>query len=367
MIGQVGDRLVVVVDDLAEIDRGHRHLLVLAELTVGRLQIGKIDAAKCLVLAGHRLRIVHRRGDELIEIDVLDVEGLAHVRAARAQQPCHLFLIAGAVELRLHRVGCGGDLTERKRQGKDFDEQRFHRTTRRARTEGETKPSPLKRPLQNGFLGCRVPFPDKYSRRCRCCGTTEPGKPPAAGQKKGCPKAAPDLSCRWIAWAHSAAGNCAGSGTSAAAALAAASFSRSSRMSASRLPATSRSPFIIAPVPAGIRRPTMTFSLRPSSVSTLPLTAASVRTRVVSWNDAAEMNERVCSEALVMPSSTGWPTAGFLPSSFARALSSSSSILSICSPWIRSVSPASSISTFCSIWRTITSMCLSLMATPCSR
>jgi hypothetical protein len=33
----------------------------------------------------------------------------------------------------------------------------------------------------------------------------------------------------------------------------------------------------------------------------LPLTAASVSTRVVSWNDAAEMNERACSEALVMP------------------------------------------------------------------
>ena len=59
----------------------------------------------------------------------------------------------------------------------------------------------------------------------------------------------------------------------------------------------------------------MTFSLRPSRVSILPLTAASVSTRVVSWKDAAEMNERVCSDALVMPSSTGWPTASFLPSS----------------------------------------------------
>ena len=47
-----------------------------------------------------------------------------------------------------------------------------------------------------------------------------------------------------------------------------------------------------APVPAGMRRPTMTFSFRPSSVSTLPWTAASVRTRVVSWNDAAEMKQK---------------------------------------------------------------------------
>jgi hypothetical protein len=36
-----------------------------------------------------------------------------------------------------------------------------------------------------------------------------------------------------------------------------------------------------------------------------------VSTRVVSWNDAAEMNERVCSEALVMLSSTGWPVVSF--------------------------------------------------------
>ncbi len=90
----------------------------------------------------------------------------------------------------------------------------------------------------------------------------------------------------------------------------------------------------------------MTFSLSPSSVSALPLTAASVSTRVVSWNDAAEMNERVCSEALVMPSSTGCATAGFLPSATNLALISSNSILSSCSPWIMSVSPTSLISTF---------------------
>ena len=67
------------------------------------------------------------------------------------------------------------------------------------------------------------------------------------------------------------------------------------------------------PVPAGMSRPTITFSLRPSRVSTLPLTAASVSTRVVSWNEAAEMNERVCSDAFVIPSSTGVALAGRLP------------------------------------------------------
>ncbi len=66
---------------------------------------------------------------------------------------------------------------------------------------------------------------------------------------------------------------------------------------------------IMPPVPAGIRRPTMTFSFSPSSISLLPFTAASVRTRVVSWNDAAEMKLRVCREALVMPSRTGLPVS----------------------------------------------------------
>ncbi|MNV28327.1 hypothetical protein D3C71_1195150 [compost metagenome] len=64
---------------------------------------------------------------------------------------------------------------------------------------------------------------------------------------------------------------------------------------------------MVPPVPAGMRRPTMTFSLRPCSVSVLPAIAASVRTLVVSWKDAAEMKDGVCSEALVMPSRTGSP------------------------------------------------------------
>jgi hypothetical protein len=37
----------------------------------------------------------------------------------------------------------------------------------------------------------------------------------------------------------------------------------------------------------------------------LPEIDASVRTLVVSWNDAAEMNESVESDAFVMPSSSG--------------------------------------------------------------
>ena len=54
----------------------------------------------------------------------------------------------------------------------------------------------------------------------------------------------------------------------------------------------------------------ITFSLRPSNSSLLPLIAASVNTRVVSWNDAADKNESVSRDALVIPSNTGLPVAG---------------------------------------------------------
>ena len=68
------------------------------------------------------------------------------------------------------------------------------------------------------------------------------------------------------------------------------------------------------PVRAGMSRPTMTFSFSPRRSSFSPRTAASVSTRVVSWNEAAEMNDSVASDALVMPSSTGCSRADFLPS-----------------------------------------------------
>ena len=80
-----------------------------------------------------------------------------------------------------------------------------------------------------------------------------------------------------------------------------------------------------------------------------PDTAASVSTRVVSWKDAAEMNDLVCKDALVIPSSTGSALAGFSFSEISLAFSCSYSCLSICSPIRKVESPASVISTFCSI------------------
>src|SRR4026207_1688487 len=49
----------------------------------------------------------------------------------------------------------------------------------------------------------------------------------------------------------------------------------------------------------------MMFSFRPRRSSLAPRMAASVSTRVVSWNDAAEMNDWVVRLAFVMPRSSG--------------------------------------------------------------
>src|SRR5690606_40537825 len=65
----------------------------------------------------------------------------------------------------------------------------------------------------------------------------------------------------------------------------------------------------------------MTFSFRPISESLRALIAASVSTRVVSWNDAADSQDSVANEALVIPISTGRPAAGSPPSATTRRFS----------------------------------------------
>ena len=99
--------------------------------------------------------------------------------------------------------------------------------------------------------------------------------------------------------ASAAASDVAAAASSAGANAASAAAAASGPIIFSRL----RAVWYARPVPAGMRRPTMTFSFKPRRSSRLPMIAASVRTRVVSWNDAAEMNESVDSDALVMPSS----------------------------------------------------------------
>jgi hypothetical protein len=126
VIGQVGGRLVIEIDYGAEIHRQHYDHLILAEFPVRHLQIGEIDPAKRHIFA-HRLRVVHGGCDQILKVDVLDVEGFAHMRAARVQQLRDLLLISHAIELRLNRVRRGGYLTKCKSRGEDFDEDGFHR------------------------------------------------------------------------------------------------------------------------------------------------------------------------------------------------------------------------------------------------
>ena len=91
---------------------------------------------------------------------------------------------------------------------------------------------------------------------------------------------------------------------------------------ASSVASTTTSRYFDRPVPAGMSFPMMTFSLRPTSGSLLPWSAASVRTRVVSWNDAADSHDSVASDAFVMPISSGRPDAGRFPDDTAPRLRS---------------------------------------------
>ena len=123
--------------------------------------------------------------------------------------------------------------------------------------------------------------------------------------------------------------------------------------------------YFLRPVAAGISFPMITFSFSPSSRSTLPSIAASVSTFVVSWKEAAERNDSVASEAFVMPRMSGSNVASsFLPF-FAASFARSSTTLSTSWPGRSSVSPGVSTRTFFIIWRTMSSMCLSWMSTPC--
>ena len=84
-IRQVGRRVVVEVDHLADIDDRVVDRLVLAELVIGGVEVGEIDAVEGLDVGADRLWIVERRRDQVVEIDGFDIEGLLHMGAAVAQ------------------------------------------------------------------------------------------------------------------------------------------------------------------------------------------------------------------------------------------------------------------------------------------
>ena len=75
----------------------------------------------------------------------------------------------------------------------------------------------------------------------------------------------------------------------------------------------------------------------------MPLIAASVRTLVVSWKEAAERKESVASDAFVIPRRTLVPFAGSLPSASSASFVFSNVSQSTRLPGRKSVSPISSI------------------------
>ena len=89
----------------------------------------------------------------------------------------------------------------------------------------------------------------------------------------------------------------------------------------------------------GISRPMITFSLSPDSRSTVPLMAASVRTRVVSWKEAAARKLSVLRDARVIPRRSGVARAGSPPSAITLRLISSKTNRSTGSPGSMPVSP----------------------------
>ena len=73
--------------------------------------------------------------------------------------------------------------------------------------------------------------------------------------------------------------------------------------------------------------------------------AASVNTLVVSWKEAADKNDSVSNEALVIPNKRGIATAGFLPDNKTISFFSVKVVMSTFEPVNMSVSPPSMIKT----------------------
>jgi N-acetyl-beta-hexosaminidase len=90
------------------------------------MQVADIDAAKGRVATSHSLGIVHRGRDEIVDIQVLDVEGLAHLRTPRAQKAENLLAILDGIELSFDAIRRSRDLTERERGRKYLDEKSVH-------------------------------------------------------------------------------------------------------------------------------------------------------------------------------------------------------------------------------------------------
>ena len=110
-----------------------------------------------------RLGVVQRGGDQVIEVDRLDVEGLPHMGAAVAQDLHHLGSVLDRIEMGLDRLRRSRDFAQRQRSRKNFDENQVHGRARAQPSSRDTTrgiASITIRSLQKDFLwvfGCRHP------------------------------------------------------------------------------------------------------------------------------------------------------------------------------------------------------------------
>ena len=132
VVGQVRGDAVVELDHRLHVERRGLDQSVAAELLVGDGELVEIDAAERADFTGHGLRIGHRGVDQDVEIEILDVERLAHVRAAVLEQLHDLGLIVDRIEFGLERIRTRRHLRQRQRSGKHLDEDQIHCACRAA-------------------------------------------------------------------------------------------------------------------------------------------------------------------------------------------------------------------------------------------
>ena len=127
VVRQVVGDAVVELDHRLEVEARRVERIVAAELFVGGGEVVEVDAAERLDLAGDGLRIGERRVDQRVEIEILDVERLAHVRTAVLEKLYDLRLIVDGIEFGLQRFRTRRHLRKRERGGKHLDEDQIHR------------------------------------------------------------------------------------------------------------------------------------------------------------------------------------------------------------------------------------------------
>jgi hypothetical protein len=90
------------------------------------MEVGRIQSFERLDLAAQSLLVIHGGGNQIVQVNVLDVESLAHVAAAGTQKLRHLEAVVHRIELRFDAIRHGRDLAEGQRRGEDLDENGVH-------------------------------------------------------------------------------------------------------------------------------------------------------------------------------------------------------------------------------------------------